>query len=110
MSWLDAWRDFIGAAPPVQDTQTRGNGTILLAPRPAQSAAALPRNLPRLMQARGWTVPKLARESGISQSTVRGILNGTLPTSVADPLLSTCLQLAWALGCGIQDLLEEREP
>ena len=111
MRWLDnTWKAFIGTAPPVPDTKTTADGThtLTFVPVPRyQSAAALPRNLKRLMDATGWKVPKLAQEAGVSQSTIRGILNGTPPTSVADPLLSTCLLLAAALGVGIEALVEE---
>ena len=58
---------------------------------------------------RGWKVLKLAREAGVSQSTIRGIIHGTPPTGAADPLLSTCLRLAEALGVGIEELVGERE-
>jgi DNA-binding Xre family transcriptional regulator len=75
-----------------------------------QSAAALPRNLKRLMAERRWNVVSLAIASGVSGSTIRGILTGTPPTSVADPLLSTCLKLAQALEVYLDQLVEEREP
>ena len=107
MSWLDTWRAFIGTVPPVQDTQTQGDGMIVLAPRPAQFASALPRNLKRLMAERRWNVVSLAIASGVSGSTIRGILTGTPPTSVADPLLSACLKLAQALEVYLDQLVED---
>lgn len=106
MSWLDTWRAFIGAAPPVQDTQTRGNGLIVLAPRPAQSASALPRKLKRLMDAHAWTVGRLSKASGVNRSTIRNVLKAG---KAHNHTLDVILRLAEALGVGIEELVGERE-
>ena len=109
MSWLDTWRTFIGTTPPVQDAQTRGNGMIVLAPRPAQSAAALPRNLKRLREAKGLRVAELARDSDVSGSTIRVIEQGIPGGILANPTLTIMLRLSSALGVGIEELVGERE-
>jgi lambda repressor-like predicted transcriptional regulator len=96
-TWYDKWKRLIVG------------GLTPLSPRaaPSQSAAALPGNLKRLMAERGWDVRRLSREAEVSVSTIRGILNGIYPTSVADPLLSTCLKLAYALHVGVEELVRE---
>ncbi len=109
MSWLDTWRAFIGAAPPVPRTQTRGNGMIVLAPRPRQSASALPRNLKRLMAERGLSVSRLAKEAEVSASTIRGIEQGIGEFGTPNPTLLVLLKLAAALNCGIEELVKEEE-
>lgn len=104
LSWLDRWRAFIGAAPPVQDTQTRGDGLIVLAPRPRQSAAVLPRNLKRLMDAHAWTVGRLSKASGVNRSTIRNALKAD---KAHNHTLDVILRLAEALGVGREELVKE---
>lgn len=107
MSWLDTWRAFIGTAPPVQDAQTRGNGMIVLAPRPnKQSASALPRNLKRLMDAQSWTVGRLSKASGVNRSTIRNVLT---VSKAHNHTLEVILLLAGALGVTLNELVEERD-
>ena len=73
--------------------------------RRPQSAAALPRNLKRLREARGWTVGQLSKASGVNRSTIRNVLD---IDKAHNHTLEVILRLAQALGVGIQDLLEER--
>ena len=75
--------------------------------RRPQSAAALPRNLKRLREQRGWSIPTLAAESSVSASTIRGIERGRGTFAVPDPLLTTVLKLALALGVGVEALVED---
>ena len=104
MSWLDALRMIIS---------TPGTGK--------QSASSLPRNLKRLREAKEWSVPELADRAKISASTIRameisgnydipetGRAGGKGPTYDPNPTLMSLLAVAAALGCGIQDLVEER--
>ena len=79
---------------------------------PKQSASALPRNLKRLREAKGWSVARLARESVVHGSTIMSIEVGDMAGSQQfhDPQLRTCLKLAYALNVGIEELVEEREP
>jgi lambda repressor-like predicted transcriptional regulator len=110
--FMTRWREWIGLPPATEsvtvsshDPMSVGKVTMYMPMR--QSAAALSGNLKRLMAERGWDVRRLSREAEVSVSTIRGILNGIYPTSVADPLLSTCLKLALALGVGIEELVRE---
>ena len=104
MRWLDEWQAFLSKMPPVR----------------GQSASALPRNLKRLREARGWTVAELAEAAQVSASTIRametsgnydipetGRAGGKGPTYDPNPTLSSLLAVAQALGCGIEDLVEE---
>ena len=114
MSWLDTWRAFIGTVPPVQDTQTPGDGMIVLAPRPAQFASALPRNLTRLREAKGWGPTQLAARAKVSASTVRGMetpeyYDKSGKWNSPNPTLTSLLAVAEALEVGIGELVEERE-
>lgn len=77
---------------------------------PSQSAAALPRNLRRLREAKGWSVAELAKRSGVSQSTIRTME----PTAAYEagaamidpnPCLSTLLAVAAALQVGVEELV-----
>lgn len=75
------------------------------------SASALPSNLRRLREAKGWSVATLAVEAGISESPIRNIeankveIGNTLP----NPTLWTLLSLAKALDVTLDALvMEER--
>ena len=81
---------------------------------PLQSAAALPRNLKRLMAEREMEVPTLAATAQVSASTIRHYLRGGgydrgTPEASPNPTLTTLLAVAQAMGVGIGDLVEERE-
>ena len=94
MAWLDRWRQYICNSPQ---------------PTARQSCTALPRNLKRLREARGWTINQLAVASHVSESTIREIEAndrgfGDVPQN---PTLSTLLKLARALGVGVEALVEE---
>ena len=99
--WYDTWRSALRLA--------RKRGYVPVPKR--QSAAALPRNLKRLREAKGWSVARLARESVVHGSTIMSIEVGDMAGSQQfhDPKLSTCLKLARVLGVGIEALVEERE-
>ena len=105
MAWLDRWRTFNGALSPVSGPQTR----------PEQSAAALPRNLKRLREAKGLSPTQSAVRAKVSTSTVRGMetpgeyLLGRM-RSDPNPTLTSMLAVAQALGVGIGELVEERTP
>ena len=110
--WCDTWRSALRLA--------RKRGYVPTPKR--QSAAALPRNLKRLREARGWTVAELAEAAQVSASTIRametsgnydipeaGRAGGKGPTYDPNPTLSSLLAVAEALEVGIGDLVEERE-
>jgi DNA-binding XRE family transcriptional regulator len=80
--------------------------------RRPQSASALPRNLKRLREAKGWSPTQLASKAKISASTVRGMeepgnrhLGGM--RSNPNPTLTSMLAVAAALECGIEALVNE---
>jgi transcriptional regulator with XRE-family HTH domain len=75
-----------------------------------QSAAALPRNLKRLREARGWRVSDLARATQASSRVKESVNAGTIrqiERGRHDCLLTTALNLASALGVGVEALVEE---
>ena len=74
-----------------------------------QSAAALPGNLKRLREAKGWSVRELAERAQVSVTTIREIEANDrgFGDIKPNPRLSTLLALARALGCGIEELVEE---
>jgi len=78
-----------------------------------QSPAALPRNLKRLREARGWSVAQLSTASGgISHTTIRELERPVAwgaSRIVPNPRLNTLMCLARALGVGIEALVEEGE-
>jgi DNA-binding XRE family transcriptional regulator len=114
MRWYDCWKAFVGMKRHYPDTgtYTTTDGTVTIwCPSVQQSAAALPRNLKRLREAKGWSVAKLSRESYVHGSTIMSIEVGDMAGSQRyhDPKLSTCLKLARAMECGVEALVEERE-
>jgi len=79
-----------------------------------QSAAALPRNLKRLREAKGWSPTQLASKAKVSASTVRGMeapeyYDKSEKWNSPNPTLVSLLAVAVALGVGIEELVEERE-
>ena len=97
MSWHDAWQAFLSKMPPVR----------------GQSASALPRNLKRLREAKGWSPTRLAARAKVSASTVRGMeapgdydQGGT--RSDPNPTLTSMLAVAVALGVGIESLVNDQ--
>ena len=109
MAWLDGWRKyittFLDESKWGEEHPVRNNTPVY--PRPAQSAASLPRNLKRLREVRGLSITALAAESGVSASTIRGIEQGRGTCAAPDPLLTTMLKLAHALGVSVAALVEE---
>ncbi len=106
MAWLDRWRRYISSTQCNSWTQTV-NTSPTVASRLPQSSASLPRNLKRLRAQRGLTVAELSRaavdrDGPVSRSTIRAI-----ERSATNPTLSTVLALARALGCWIEELVEE---
>jgi len=87
---------------------------------PRQSCSALSRNLKRLREARGWSIPLLAAKSAVSASTIRLMEIGNnydvpeadrrykRPTYDPNPTLVTLLALALALNVTLNDLVEDR--
>ena len=127
LSWSDRWKAFMMTKRHYPDTGTHttadGTATIRgtsLAPK--QSASSLPRNLKRLREAKGLSPTQLASKAGVSASTVRAMETanyydtpetervGKKPTYGPNPTLMSLLAVAEALGVGIGDLVEEREP
>ena len=106
MAWLDRWRKYISSAQRNSWAQTVNISPTVVSRLP-QSAAALPRNLKRLREQRGWDIRSLAAESGVSASTIRGMERGRGTFAVPDPLLTTVLKLARALNVGVEVLVEE---
>lgn len=76
-------------------------------PIPQQSAAALPGNLTRLREARGWSVVKLAETALISSSTIYAIERWDSSQGAPNLTLYTLLRLARALEVGVEALVEE---
>ena len=119
-SWYDRWKAFLRTKRHYPDTGTHttayGTATIRCASAaPKQSASALPRNLKRLMAEREMSVEVLAGKAHISASNIRHLLRGTgyergTPEASPNPTLTTLLAVAEALGVGIEDLVEGREP
>ena len=117
MSWLDRLRRSYETYK--QERLIKGALDCVEAHRatkpPLQSAAALPRNLEWLMADRGLTPVQLADKAHISASNIRHLLRGTgyergTPEASPNPTLTTLLAVAEALGVGIEDLVEGREP
>jgi DNA-binding XRE family transcriptional regulator len=75
-----------------------------------QSATALPRNLKRLREEKGWSVSRLAKEAEVSASTIRGIEQGVGEFGIPNPTLLVLLKIAIALEVGIEELVEEQKP
>lgn len=68
------------------------------------NAAMMGRNLKARLDARGFSIRRLAGMCGISQATVCRMLNGATGTS-----LGTWLIACNALGCGLEDLMKDNE-
>ena len=99
--WRKLWLPFKVPVTPAPEIQPIVGAIVV----PRQSAAALPRNLKRLREAKGWTVGQLSKASGVNRSTIRNVLD---IDKAHNHTLEVILRLAQALGVGIQDLLEER--
>ena len=120
--WCDTWRSALRLAQKEREVVYYTTGCkpreLQYVPVPKrQSASALPRNLKRLREEKGLTVFQLALVSGVSASYLRWLENAGNPAKIlpapgdmVNPGIVICLKLAQALGCGIQDLVEEREP
>lgn len=132
MTWYDRWKAFLRTKRHYPDSgncgyastthTTPGETAIIRWPSlaPKQSASALPRNLKRLCEAKGWSVAELAGAAQVSASTVRAMetsgnydmseteraLNKK-PTYDPNPTLTSLLAVAQALGVGIGELVEE---
>lgn len=80
-----------------------------------QSAAALPGNLKRVRESKGLSPMQLASKAGVSTSTVRDMEVGRDyaqggARSDPNPMLTSLLAVAQALGVGVEVLVEEHAP
>ena len=120
LSWLTCWRTFKRTKRhyPGTGTYTTTDGTVTIwCPSVQQSAATLPRNLKRLREAKGLSPTRLANQAGISASYLRWLENAGHPAKIlpapgdtVNPGIVICLRLARVLECGIEELVEGREP
>jgi len=132
VTWYDRWKAFLRTKRHYPDSgncgyastthTTPGETAIIRWPSlaPKQSASALPRNLKRLREAKGWNPVQLAGKAHVSASTIRGLETANnydvpeaercgsgAPTYDPNPTLTTLLAVAEALGCGIEELVRE---
>ena len=106
-SWYDRWKAFMRTQRHYPDTGTHttaGGTTTIRCTSVAlkQSAAALPGNLKRLMDAQRWTVGRLSTASGVNRSTIRNVLT---VSKAHNHTLEVVLRLAEALGVGVEVLV-----
>ena len=116
--WCNTWRSALRLAQKEREVVYYTTGCkpreLQYVPTPKrQSAAALPRNLKRLMAEREMDVPTLAATAQVSASTIRHYLRGGgyergTPEAWPNPGLTTLLVIAQALAVGIEVLVEER--